>query len=89
MAKLEGNGFSQMLQIIREHGYNKDVDITIGTVKKAPPELLIELDRSGLELDKQDCFVAFGVSDKLTAGDKVIVMSDNNVFFIIDKAVKF
>lgn len=107
MANIEGNGFSQLVQLMRKNGYNKDIEVEIATVKKPLPDFLIKLDKSGLELDKTDCFIANSLTEhsrtvvidgeektmtvhsNIKVGDKVMVVNDEDTFFIIDKAVRF
>lgn len=54
----EGDSFSKLLQVIKRTGYNKAVDIEIGTVIAAPPNILVKLDSSPVELDKDDLVIA-------------------------------
>lgn len=54
----EGNGASQLVQLMRIHGYNKDIDIELATVTAAPPELKIKIDNMPVELEKDDLIVA-------------------------------
>lgn len=56
--KLEGSPASQLLQMIKQHGYNKDIDIELATVTSAPPALKIKIDNMPVELDKSDLVVA-------------------------------
>lgn len=56
--QIEGSGASQLVQLIQTIGYNKDTDIELGTVKAAPPGIIVKLDNSPIELDKDDLIVA-------------------------------
>jgi hypothetical protein len=91
MSKLEGNGAARIIQLMRQHGYNKDVDVELGTVISAPPAIKIRLDGDNFEIDKDDVVVAFGVSTALAAGDRVIILTARNgqQYFVIDKAVTY
>lgn len=57
-AQPEGNGASQLVQLMRIHGYNKDVNIELGTVTAAPPALKIMIDNMAIELEADDLIVA-------------------------------
>jgi len=55
---IEGNGYSQLKSIVKQIGYNKDVDIEFATVIAAPPSLRIQIDNMKIELDADDVVVA-------------------------------
>jgi hypothetical protein len=55
--KIEGDPYSKMVQLMSTHGYNKDVNIVLGTVTAAPPDLKIQPDNMPFELDKDDLIV--------------------------------
>ncbi|CAM2950775.1 DUF2577 domain-containing protein [Paenibacillus sediminis] len=59
---IEGNGFSQLKDIVKKVGYNKDVDIEFATVTSPPPSLRIQIDNMKFELDADD----FVVCESLT-----------------------
>ncbi|MGM1023556.1 MAG: DUF2577 family protein [Bacillota bacterium] len=54
----EGNAASQLVQLMRKHGYNKDVEIELGTITGAPPALKLKVDNMPIELDADDLVVA-------------------------------
>lgn len=56
--RLEGKGSSRLLQLIREAGKNFEVSIELATVISPPPDLQIELDKTGIKLNKEDLIVA-------------------------------
>ncbi len=56
--RLEGSGASKLVQLVREIGYNKDVDIELATVTAPPPNLKIKVDNMSVELQKDDLVVA-------------------------------
>ncbi|MFD1177104.1 DUF2577 family protein [Paenibacillus puldeungensis] len=58
MIRIEGSGASQLVQLIRELGYNSEVTMELATVTAAPPELKIKVDHMNLELEKDDLIVA-------------------------------
>jgi hypothetical protein len=85
--KIEGSGASRMIQLMRKHGYNKDISIDVATVISASP-LSINID--GLQLSSDDLILSATVSQlSLQTGDTVIVISDEDAqsYFVIDKAV--
>lgn len=58
MAELiEGSGVSQLKDIIKKVGYNKDVDVEFATVTTPPPALRIHIDNMKIELDTDDFVV--------------------------------
>ena len=56
--RLEGNGAARLIQLMRQHGYNKDVDIELATVTSAPPNIKVKIDNMNIELDHDDLIVA-------------------------------
>jgi Protein of unknown function (DUF2577) len=56
--RLEGSGAARLIQLIRQHGYNVDVNIELATVTSAPPNLKIKVDNMKVELDRDDLVVA-------------------------------
>jgi Protein of unknown function (DUF2577). len=56
--RLEGDGAARLIQLMRQHGYNKDVDFELATVTSAPPNLRIQIDNMKVELDRDDLVVA-------------------------------
>lgn len=57
-SELEGSGASKLVQLIKQGGYNKDVNVEIGTVVSAPPNLKIKIERDDIILEKDDLTVA-------------------------------
>ncbi|WP_405390509.1 DUF2577 family protein [Peribacillus simplex] len=88
MNKIEGSPASQIIQLMRKHGRNKDITIEVGTVVSPSPSLSVNVD--GIVLDSDDLIVSQTVADRgLAMGDAVIVISDDDTqfYFVIDKAV--
>jgi hypothetical protein len=56
--RLEGSGAARLIQLIRQHGYNVDVNIEMATVTSSPPDLKIKVDNMKVELDRDDLVVA-------------------------------
>lgn len=54
---IEGSGISQFKALIKDIGYNKDVDIEFATVTAAPPDLRIKIDNMPVELDADDVVI--------------------------------
>ncbi|MEC0370054.1 DUF2577 domain-containing protein [Paenibacillus chibensis] len=55
---IEGSSVSQLRGLIKQVGYNKDVDIEFATVTAEPPSLRIKIDNMPIELDADDFVVA-------------------------------
>lgn len=70
-SELEGSGASKLVQLIKQGGYNKDVNVEIGTVISAPPNLKIKIERDGIVLEKDDLTVA----EHLTRHKRIVTLS--------------
>lgn len=66
--QIEGDGASKIVQLMRKHGHNKDVNFVLGTVTEAPPKLKIKLDHLPIELEEEDLIVA----EHLTRHERVV-----------------
>lgn len=53
-----GGTYSKFVQLIRQTGYNKDVDIELGAVTASPPEIRIKIDNMPIELEADDLIIA-------------------------------
>jgi hypothetical protein len=88
--RLEGDGAARLIQLMRIHGYNKDVDIELATVTSAPPNLRIQIDNMKVELDSDDIVMTETLNKSSPQpGDRVIVASVRNgqLYIVIDKVV--
>jgi hypothetical protein len=56
--RIHGSGASQLVQLMRQYGYNKDIDVELATVTNAPPNLRIKVDNMSVELENDDVIVA-------------------------------
>ncbi|WP_029100222.1 DUF2577 domain-containing protein [Brevibacillus thermoruber] len=56
--RIEGSGASQLVQLIRQIGYNDYDRFELATVVAPPPELRIKIDNMALELEADDVLVA-------------------------------
>lgn len=54
---IEGGGISHFKAIIKDIGYNKDVDIEFATVLAPLPDILIKIDNMPIQLDADDVTV--------------------------------
>jgi hypothetical protein len=89
--KIEGSAASRMVQLIRKHGYNRDMSIELATVITPLPDLSVQLSSDGLVLEREDLVVAGIVATyALIAGDQLIVIGDDDsqFYYVIDKAVE-
>ena len=88
--KVEGSPASRMVQLMRNHGYNRDVTIELGTIVTPLPSLIVKLASDGLVLERDDLIVAGLVATyTLVAGDQLILIGDDDsqMYYVIDKAV--
>ncbi|MCP8970048.1 DUF2577 family protein [Ectobacillus ponti] len=69
--RVEGSGASQLVQLIRQLGYNTDVTVEWATVVAAPPDLKIQIDHMPAVLEKDDVLVV----EQLTKHKKKIKLS--------------
>jgi hypothetical protein len=87
---LEGSSASKFVQLIRQHGHNKDVTIELGEVLAPMPNLQIRVGVDEIDLDMDDLIVSQTAADAgLAVGDRVIIIGDDDtqLYFVIDKAV--
>ena len=88
--RLEGDGAARLIQLMRQHGYNKDVDIELATVTSAPPNLRIQIDNMKVELDSDDIVMTETLNKASPqTGDRVVVASVRNgqLYIALDKVV--
>ncbi|QDX93643.1 DUF2577 domain-containing protein [Brevibacillus laterosporus] len=75
-SRLEGGGPSQLRQLIKQIGYNKDVDIELGTVIAPPPAIRVKVDNDEkLELLAEDLIVA----EHLTRHTRKVTLTSERV----------
>lgn len=88
--RIEGTGATQIAQLMKALGHNRDVEVEIGTVVSKPPELEIELESADLSLDKDDLIVCQSLTEhtkkvkggapitfdnQLEEGDRVVLLA--------------
>ncbi len=86
---IEGSPASKMVQLIRKHGYNRDIGLEVGTVTASPPNITVKLN-DGIELDSDDIVLTQTAYDAgLVVGDSVVILSDEDAltYYVIDKVV--
>jgi hypothetical protein len=54
---IDGGGVSKLRDVIRQLGYNKDVDVEIGTVIAPLPDIRVKLDNVNFELEREDLVI--------------------------------
>ncbi|KIV55262.1 hypothetical protein AM501_06680 [Aneurinibacillus migulanus] len=52
-----GNPYTDLVQLMKEHGHNKDVDIVFGTITAPPPNIRVKVDNETLEIEKDDVVI--------------------------------
>ncbi|MFT9848966.1 DUF2577 domain-containing protein [Aneurinibacillus sp. REN35] len=67
---MEGSTYTRFVQLMKRHGYNKDVDLLMATVTSPPPHLRIRLDHTNTELYPEDVFVA----EHLTRHSRIVTI---------------
>lgn len=75
--RFEGSGSSKLVGLIRDIGYNKDVDIELGTVTAPPPNIKVKIDNMSVELEKDDLVIA----ERLTNHSRKVTLRSGDVFF--------
>lgn len=79
----EGNAYTNLLKLVKDHGYNKDVGILIGVVtSKTPYNVLLP---SGLQLDEDDMIIMENALDA-DVEDRVLVLNEGNDFYVVGRA---
>ncbi|AYK07783.1 DUF2577 domain-containing protein [Brevibacillus laterosporus] len=82
-SRLEGGGPSQFRQLIQQIGYNKDVDIELGTVVAPPPAIRVTVDNDEkLELLAEDLIVA----EHLTRHKRKVTLTSETVREVMTRA---
>lgn len=61
MNRLEGNGAARLVSLMRQHGFNKELDVELATVVSITP-LKLRLDNANFDLEADD----FVLSEHLT-----------------------
>jgi Protein of unknown function (DUF2577) len=90
--RFEGDGAARLIQLMRHHGYNKDVDVEFATVTSVPPNVKLKLDNSKLELNNNDVVATDKfASTSINVGDRVALLSFKNgqLYLILDKVVTY
>ncbi|URJ51263.1 DUF2577 domain-containing protein [Paenibacillus polymyxa] len=54
---IEGSGVSQFRDVIKQIGYNVEVDIEYATIIAPPPALRVQVDNMKIELDADDVII--------------------------------
>lgn len=54
---IDGGGVSKLRDIVKQLGYNKDVDVEFGTVTAPLPNIRVKLDNANFELEGDDIVV--------------------------------
>jgi hypothetical protein len=57
ITEIEGSGATQLVQLMKMLGYNKDVDFLLGTITSPPPSIKVKLDKMAVELEKDDVII--------------------------------
>lgn len=81
------NPYLKIIQIMREQGsYNDPTSFFIGKVVSKEP-LLIKV--NGLQIDKSDFLISYGLQQSLYIGDSVLVLvsNDKQSFVVANKVV--
>lgn len=52
---MEGNAYTNLLKIMREEGYNKDISARVAKVISVSP---LKIAFNGFEIDREDCFLS-------------------------------
>lgn len=74
-----GNGFSQLVGVIRDVGHNEYDKLELATVIASSPDIRIRIDNMAIDLDADDLVIPEHILDiKLNPGSRVLIMSMNN-----------
>ncbi|UOK62847.1 DUF2577 domain-containing protein [Paenibacillus sp. OVF10] len=84
MQLIEGGGVSKLRDVIRQLGYNKDVDIEVGTVTAPLPDINVQLDEVNFVLEAEDC----AVCDHLRAHEREVSINGQDTTITFKDALK-
>jgi hypothetical protein len=70
MAEIEGGAYTRLIQLMKRHGYNKDVDLLMATVISPPPNLRVKIDNMTVVLEADDIMVA----EHLTRHSRIVTI---------------
>ena len=75
------------MKLIKQQGYDKDIIIKVGMVTDISP-LTITL--NGYEIERGDFFITKTLDEAgdIAVDDLVLVLVDNNDFYVIDRVVE-
>lgn len=83
---VEGNSFTNLLKLIKQQGYNKDIKIFIGYVKSTSP---LKISIGKIVISDGDFFKTETFSKAtLNTNDLVLVLLDDSDFYLLDKVVQ-
>lgn len=71
----EGSPYSKMVQLMRSTGYNRTMDVVLGTVLTPPPGITIKLDHLPIEIDKDDLLIA----EHLAKHERIVSIEDDEI----------
>lgn len=96
----EGNSYTNLLKLIKLQGYSKDVKVVVGRIKSVSP---LEIDMGKYVITEDDMIITETIKNMITGNigdalniyrttklknnDKVLVIIDENDFYVIDRVV--
>lgn len=75
MTRLEGNGASRFIQLMKSHGHNESIKVQLATITAAPPNIKLRIDGDKFELEADD----FEVSEYLTKHKRQVKLNGGAV----------
>jgi hypothetical protein len=86
--KIEGDGHSKLVQLIREIGYNRDIDVKFATITSVSP-MRVRLDGDSFDMDPEEIIMTerFSESQKYVNDRVVLLVVDDKLHIVLDKVV--
>jgi hypothetical protein len=85
MLSREGGAFTNILKLMKEQGYNKDIVVKLGIITNVSP---LKINLGDFSVVSSDIIKASAFNNSgYKTNDKVIVIIDGNEIFVLDKVV--
>ncbi|MBX6361378.1 MAG: hypothetical protein IRZ03_15025 [Acidobacterium ailaaui] len=86
--KIEGDGHSKLVQLIREIGYNRDIDVKFATITSVSP-FRVRLDGDNFDMEPEELILTerLAESQKYVNDRVVMLVVDDKLHIVLDKVV--
>lgn len=86
--KIEGDGHSKLVQLIREIGYNRDIDVKFATITSVSP-FRVRLDGDNFDMEPEELILTERLAEaqKYVNDRVVMIVVDDKLHIVLDKVV--